>query len=165
MKIYVPNISLINIKNNIHKLEDYLVNNSHIYELNSLDYGLHIIDNNNLYRIEPNFEENIKLIKHFNEHNDLLLDMTSEKKIPVFSQMPIKYVLTKIIKYEYMSSPKSKLKLIIKFVNSLQNSSDNLDISNNKEPIDFYFLYDNLNIDITNAFFQDELNMFLSVLN
>jgi hypothetical protein len=164
MKIYIPNIPLTNIKNNIHKLEEYQVNKSIFYELNSLDYGIHIIDNNNLYRIEPNFEENIKLIKNFNGRDDLLLDMTTEKKIPVFSQMPTNYILTKIIKFEFTKSSKSNLKLIINCINS-GKQSDNLDISNNEEPIDFYFFYDNSNIDITNAFFQDELNMFLSILN
>lgn len=164
MKIYVPNIALTNIKNNIHKLEKYRVNKSTFYELNSLDYGIHIIDNNNLYRIEPNFEENVKLIKKFNGRDDLLLDMTEEKRIPVFSQMPTKYILTKIIKFEFTQSSKSKLKLIINCINSGQQLN-NLDISNTEEPIDFYFLNDDSNIDMTNAFFQDELNMFLSILN
>jgi hypothetical protein len=161
MKIYIPTISLSNIKKNLYKFDDFHKEIMNIYEINSLDYGLHILNDSGLYRLEPNFDDNIKLIKNFNNH-DILLDMTKDKLIPVLSQMPTKYILTKIQNIEYKANHKTKLKLIIKYID---NKPDNLATSPDKVPVDFYFIYNNENFDLLDIFLQEELNMFLSLLN
>jgi hypothetical protein len=167
MKIYVSNIPLTNITKNMHELSQYIVdhNGIDILELHSLDYGLHIIEKNKIYRFEPDFNPQYEIIRGFKGY-DLLIDKSVPKLLPVLSQLPTKYIMSKIKIYEYKSNKKSNIKLVIKCIKTpLQIKS--LSTNTNEEPIDFYFEYENSNsnIDLTDRFFQDELNMFLSQLN
>lgn len=165
MKIYIKTIKLSNIIKNINNITEYMldIDGINIYEIHSLDYGLHIVENNKVYRIEPDFEPEYTIIKDFNSH-DLLLDYSTPKLIPVLSQMPTNYILTKVKIYEYKLNKKSKLKLIIKCINTSTDASK-IKLNTNEEPIDFYFDYENSNIDLTDKFLQEEFNMFLSHLN
>lgn len=167
MKIYLPNVPLSNIEKNMDKLSQLELNRTinDIIEINSLDYGVHIIEKKNIYRVEPDFNPKYEVIKDFKGY-DLLLDKSIPKYIPVISQMPTKYFMTKIKLYEYKTNKNSPLKLVVKCIKTVTE----INISNNntnhgEKPIDFYFEYDSLNIDITDRFFQDELNMFLSHVN
>ena len=98
MKIYITDIFPSSLKNKLTTLKEYLVNQNGLtkYELASEDYGMHYIENDTIYRVEPNFKPDIQLIKKFLD-NEILVDNTDYKMIPVVSQLPLNYVLTKII--------------------------------------------------------------------
>lgn len=167
MKIYISNIPISNITNNMNALSEYMIdpNGNNIIELNSLDYGLHIIQENKIYRLEPEFNPQYEIVRQFNGY-DLLIDKTIPKLLPVVSQMPINYILTKIKLYEYKTNKKSNMKFIIKCIKApthVKNRHQN--INNCEEVIDFYFEYESTFIDLTDPFFQDEINRFLSHLN
>lgn len=166
MKIYISNIPLSNISKNMNTLSEYMIDNPNdVIELHSLDYGLHIIEKDKIYRYEPQFNPKYEIVRQFNGY-DLLIDKSIQKFLPVLSQIPTKYIITKTKIYQYKSNKKSNLKLVIKCIKApieIKNISKN--IINNEEVIDFYFEYDNSDIDLRDNFFQDEINMFLSHLN
>jgi hypothetical protein len=168
MRIYITNILPSSLKHKLTNLEQFITKSFIRNEIVSHDYGIHIIENNNIYRIEPNFNPDIHIIKKF-LNNELLIDNTDYKMLPVMSQMPINYVLTKMTIYEYQLDKKSKLKMVVEcldepissdiFFNQYKQSSTNM------IPINFYFIYDNKNIDLTDQFLKEEFNVFLSHLN
>lgn len=164
MKIYISNIPISNITKNIHKLSEYMINpnGNNIIELHSLDYGLHIIQEDKIYRHEPEFNPQYEIIREFNGY-DLLIDKSKSKLLPVVSQMPINYIITKFKVYEYKIDKKTDLKFIIKCIKTPTTHIKN--INNCEEVCDFYFEYENTNLDLTDIFFQDQINMFLSHLN
>ena len=74
--------------------------------------------------------------------------------------------------YEYQVSKKSKLKMVIECLNepvptnvffSKKNGSANTETM--VIPINFYFVYDDVKIDLTDRFVKEEINVFLSHLN
>jgi hypothetical protein len=182
MKIYVTNINPSTIK--LEKLDKYLLNkNGHKkYELVSEEFGTHIIEqyssknNNNknhqeqsIYRIEPTLNTDLHLINDFNGYN-LLFDKTTYVHIPVISQLPANYILTKMICFEYhidkdiknKENKASKLKLVIECL--LEGS--NALLENKLVPINFYFVSSIVktnNIVDDNLF--EEINRFLLELN
>lgn len=148
-------------------LSEYVLdpNGNDIIELNSLDYGAHIIQKGKIYRYEPDLNPQYEIIRNFHSY-DLLIDKSKPKLIDILSQMPIKYIMTKIRIYEYKFNKKSSLKLIIKCIKApreIKTTCKNINCS--EEAIDFYFEYENENLDLTDIFFQDEINRFLSHLN
>ena len=170
MKIYVTNIPPSTL--NLSTLEKHCLNKEGYkkYELVSEEFGTHIIDysNNNLenmYRIEPNLNTDLHLI---NNHKDgklysLLIDKTEYVHIPVVSQFPVDYILTKMICFEYRitntnTKTKSGLKLVIE---CLEETNKLLE----KEliPINFYFL--NSMINLVDELLLEEINVFLLELN
>ena len=174
VKIYIKNIK--NIKN-IDSLKKYLKKTSTFIKLYSLD-GIYHIENNQIYYHESILEENIKNIS-YNEF-DLLFDYTDECKIRVISQLPVNYIISHLIRYEYQYN---NMKLIINGINennpNIYKKKNLLDVTPSIFiPIDYYFEYNdkfiqnkecikNSNfkekeIDIKNTFFQEELNVFLS---
>ena len=168
MKIYITTIKLSNIVKNMDNLTEYILdaNGRNMSEIHSLDYGLHIIENNKVYRVEPEFTPDYEVIKDFNGH-DLIIDNSVPKLLPVLSQMPTNYILTKLKIYEYKLNKKSNLKLIIKCIKTTSDIKPSIDTNINsvEEPIDFYFEYENPKFDLTDKFLQEEFNMFLSHLN
>ena len=56
MKIFITNILPSSLKNKLTKMQVFEVKSFNKTEIASEDYGLHIIENNNLYRVEPTFE-------------------------------------------------------------------------------------------------------------
>ena len=136
----------------------------------SEEYGIHIIEGDTIYRIEPNFKPDMQLIKTFFS-NELLIDNTDYKMIPVVSQLPYNYILTKITIHEYQVCKKSKLKLIIECLNEpvhtnvffSKKNQGNIDTT--VIPINFYFVYNDVKIDLTDQFLKEEFNVFLSHLN
>jgi hypothetical protein len=166
MKIYITNIPPSTIKS--LNLEKYLLNKNGYkkYELTSEDFGTHIIENKKMYRIEPTITMDLHLINNYNGYN-LLVDRTNYVQIPIVSQFPLNYVLTKMICFEYCINKKSGIKLIIEYL--IENSSTSLLTSFEKEiiPINFYFTSTSesastLNIDDN---LLEEINMFLLELN
>ena len=191
MKIYITNIFPSLIKDKLTNIKHLLINpnGTNKHELISTEFGTHFIEEDNqknttIYRIEPNFNERLQLVKGYNnvsgsgsgtknnnKTNDLLLDYTKYTHCPVVSQMPTEYILIKMIVFEYKTNPKSKLKLVVEYLKepTVGNYfSTNKHIGENMVPINFYFDYkqdSNYEIDLTDPFFQEEINMFLSHLN
>jgi hypothetical protein len=185
MKLYITNIPPSAIKNNQEKIDSYLINKREIHEIYSEDYGLHIIDpinKNRVYKIEAQFETDYHLIKGHqfkkqcnNELSscDLLFDLTVYQNVPVVSQLPVKYVLTKILRFSYKLNKKSNWTLIIDSIREtnpetmdkelipinyyFENSDNKNQKSNNINKKEFKEIMDEL-------LFQDEINMFLSHL-
>jgi hypothetical protein len=160
IKIYVTNIPPSTL--NLLKLEKFLLSKDGYkkYELVSEEFGTHIIEKEKMYRIEPNLNMELHLIN--NHKNDklypLLIDKTEYVHIPVISQFPVDYILTKMICFEYKINKKSGLKLII---DCLEETNKLLE----KEliPINFYFLSSSINQ--SEDILLEEINMFLLELN
>jgi hypothetical protein len=113
MKIYITDIFPSSLKNKLTNLKEYLSNTISRYEMVSEECGIHIIEEDAIYRVEPNFKPDIHVINNsdlINNSitNDLLIDNTNYKMIPVVSQLPFNYILTKMTIYEYQVSKKSK---------------------------------------------------------
>ena len=170
MKIYITDIFPSSLKNKLTNIREYLSNTISRYEMVSEEYGIHIIEGDTIYRIEPNFKPDMQLIKTFFS-NELLIDNTNYKMIPVVSQLPYNYILTKITIHEYQVCKKSKLKLVVECLNepvstnvffSKKNQST---IDTNVIPINFYFVYNDAKLDLTDQFLKEEFNVFLSHLN
>ena len=167
MEIYITDVlpiilkdKLTNIKdqdNNVIKPEKKLKQ-----EIFSEEFGLHVIQNNNIKWFEPNFKPIYEIIKKYNNHT-LLVNVINNCQIKCVSQLPVEYVLTHVIQLEYKMNIKSKLTLIIECIDDKKGLESIL------IPINFYFYYNDKNPDIhdllSNIFFQDEFNMFLSQLN
>lgn len=176
MKVYITNVLPFTIKNNLDKIGLYLVSKREMYELFSQEYGLHIMHLNTkseptIYRVETAFETNYHLIKNhkYNQERpscDLLCDITTFIHIPVVSQMPTKYVLTKLQQFSYKLEKKSCWTLIIDCIRET-----NLDtLSKELIPINYYFEYKEKEKNIWEKELKDgtmdlnEINMFLSLL-
>ena len=171
MKIYVTNIPPSTL--NLSKLDKFLLSKDGYkkYELVSEEFGTHIIDyskngQEKMYRIEPTLNMDLHLIN--NHQNDkiysLLVDKTEYVHIPVISQFPVDYILTKMICFEYkinantIVNKKPGLKLVIE---CLEETNKLLE----KEliPINFYFL--GSSIHQSEDILLEEINMFLLELN
>lgn len=159
MKIYVTNVKPSSIK--LAAIDKYLLNKegSKKYELSSEDFGTHIIDyskNNveNMYRIEPTLNMDLHLINY--KQISLLVDLTKYIHIPIVSQFPVNYLLTKMVCFEYCINKKSGLKLV---VDCFEENNELLE----KEiiPINFYFTSSNFIINQSNDNLLEEINMFL----
>ena len=167
MKIYVTNIppSTLNLEN----LNKFLLSKDGYkkYELVSEEFGTHIIDHSkngleNMYRIEPNLNMDLHLINNHknNKLYSLLVDKTEYVHIPVISQFPVDYILTKMICFEYKINAnttvnnKSGIKLVIE---CLEETNKLLE----KEliPINFYFLSSSINQ--SEDILLEEINVFL----
>lgn len=152
MKIYVTNINPSTIQ--LEKLDTYLLNKNgrKKYELLSEEFGMHIIEQpvskkgqeQLIYRIEPTLNTDNHLINNFNGYN-LLFDKTNYVHIPVISQLPVNYVLTKMVCFDYKidkdndknkENRSSNLKLVIECL--LEGS--NALLENKLVPINFYFV-------------------------
>jgi len=170
MKIYITDIFPSTLKNKLTNIREYLSNTISRYEIVSEEYGIHIIEGDTIYRIEPNFKPDMQIIKDALK-NELLIDNTDYKMIPVVSQLPYNYILTKITIHEYQVCKKSKLKLIIECLNEpvhtnvffSKKNQGNIDTT--VIPINFYFVYNDIKIDLTDHFLKEEFNVFLSHLN
>ena len=159
MKIYVTNIPPSSIK--FDRLDKYLFNKDGYkkYELVSKEFGTHVIEfckqnEPNMYRIEPTLNMDIHLINM--PKYSLLVDKTKYVHIPVVSQLPVDYFLTKMTCFEFKIG--SKIKMVVECL--IENSN----ILSDKEiiPINYYFHFfdkkNNLDIDDN---LLEEINMFL----
>ena len=159
MKIYVTNIPPSSIK--LDKLDKYILNKDGYkkYELVSTEFGTHVIEirkqnEPTMYRIEPTLTMDLHLINL--QKASLLVDKTKYVHIPVVSQLPVDYILTKMTCFEYKIG--SKIKMVVECL------VENSDILSDKEimPINYYFNFfdkkNNLDIDDN---LLEEINMFL----
>jgi hypothetical protein len=91
----------------------------------------------------------------------LLVDQTNYVQIPVVSQFPVNYVLTKMTCFEYCINKKSGLKMTIECLEENISSLDKEFI-----PINFYFTSSNSsNFNKMDNNLLEEINMFLLELN
>ena len=168
MKIYITDIFPSSLKNKLTKLDFFNKQTLSRTELVSEDYGIHIIENDTIWRMEPNFNTDIHIINKFFK-NELLIDNTDYKMIPDVSQLPTSYILTKITIYEYQIDKKSKMKLVVECLNEPVATNvffqQNEQPTTNMIPFNFYFIYNNKTIDFTDQFLKEEFNVFLSHLN
>ena len=185
VKIYLKNISLLTISNNLQSFSKLCKNqNQQTYiKLSSKDDGTIFIinDRNLIYFLEIQDEltknKHIKNVKYGNI--DLLVDYNLETRIPLLSQLPFDYSVCIITRFEYYFN---KIKLVVdgiyeKKSNNINNcdfKKKNLlhDMVKTFVPIDYYLEYiENdknytkqnklLELDFTNPFLQEELNGFL----
>ena len=175
MKIYVTNIPPSSIKSNIVKIEPFLINKNGFkkYEIFSEEFGTHIIENksnnNNkncdqiIYRIEPTTKMDLHLTKKYNGY-DLLFDKTEYVNIPLVSQFPVNYTLTKLTCFEYSFNKglrtkykdDNEFKLVIECIVET-NSLMEKDII----PINFYFYCSESNSNNIDNNLLEKINMFL----
>lgn len=160
IKIYLHKVTPNKI--NIEKLhqEFHFQNTNRILEIYSLDFGIHIVENHQIYRIEPSFREHYKMIKDYNGY-DLVLDENMYTKITVLSQLPNNYLITNKTVFEFKEGSKSNITLMVECIHQKCKETFNEKLI----PIDFYFVCKKDYFDIHNNFFQNELNVFLSALN
>lgn len=181
MKIYIVNILPESLKNKLDKFSLFLLHKREKSEIFSEEYGLHIVEREkpngeqNIYKIESIFDTSYHMLKDYDANTknavDLLFDLTNYVKVDVVSQLPTKYVLTKITCFVYQFNKKSKWDFIIECIR--ETNPDLLE----KEwiPINFYFSYKyskneptitNTNLqNLDELLFQDEINVFLTHLN
>jgi hypothetical protein len=153
MKIYITNILLSSI-------DTFLKNNTITnpikvskYELFSEEFGTHIIEEEQtIYRIEPTLNLDIHLTKNYKGY-DLLFDKTNYIHIPVISQLPTNYTLTKLTCFEYIINKKSKLKFVVECISETNTLFEKIFV-----PINFYFSICNSCIDDV---LLNEINVFL----
>jgi hypothetical protein len=148
---------------NIEYIQKYFTKSYNKIELDSLDFGKHIMESNSIYRIEPNFNMKYEIKEKFYKNYDLIVDYTNYNKIKVLSQLPSSYIYTKLTIYEYKINENSNLKLFIEFVKDIDDL--NKDVLNNSilKPIHFYFEY-NENKLFNQDNINEEINEFLSLL-
>ena len=160
MKIYITNIPPSTI--NIAAIDKYrlLKEGYKKYELVSEEFGTHIIEKEKMYRIEPTLNMDLHLINNFNGYT-LLVDKTKYVHIPVISQFPVDYVLTKMTCFEYIigSNKKNGLKLVIECIEESNELFDKEMI-----PVNFYFSLDS-SLNLVDDNLLQEINVFLLALN
>ena len=118
IKIYITNVSPSKI--NIEKMhENFSCSTKSKIELCSLDFGIHVVEKDAIYRIEPSFNEKYNLIKNYENYGngvfpngfDLLIDENVEIRVPVVSQLPSDPIIINKTIYEFKQSFKSNLSL------------------------------------------------------
>lgn len=160
MRIYIVNLPPQLIKDKVKKLCSLFGNPEKkiIYEICSKEFGINIIEDNNIKHIETTFKPNYELLICYKNY-DLLVDKTIYTINPVVSQLPVNYISSKYIELTFRTHKKTKLALILECFEETINS--NLEVI----PINYYFNYDCETFDLTDRFFEEEFNMLLSGLN
>jgi hypothetical protein len=173
VKIYIKNISLQTIANRIECFQKYFKLKKNIIKLYSYENenNIYIIEQNNMYYLEPSMDEKIDEINY--GKLNLLIDYSNEIKIPILSQLPVNYIYSSITRNIYQMN---NLKLIIDGIYENKNTINNNnnykkkmldDLTKIFIPIDYYLEYNekyldsNNTLDFNNSFLQEELNVFL----
>jgi len=160
MKIYIPKISPLSINNKIDQLiiqcGEPIIKIK--YEIVSKELGIINIENQKISYLESTFKSEYDLINNY-KNIDLLVDKNKLTKIPLISQFPVNYIYTKYFQLHFKINLKSSLTLIINCLEELEN------YELKRIPVDFYFNYESEKLDLNDSFFDNEFNMFLSVLN
>ena len=168
VKIYIQNINTSTIKNKLELFKKYLTKEEEQIHLFSKEYG-HYKISNEIFLLEPSYHESYDEVNY--QGHSLFIDKNKKEKIKVVSQLPTEYIYNKRTYLEYK---RSILTLIIcgvygnaKQEHNFLKKVPNVDLNLLTEfcPIDFYFECDEKNFNMDNVFFQEEFNMFLSMLN
>jgi hypothetical protein len=151
MKIFIDNYNLSNLKNKIQTLDKYLVNTTKTRECFS-KYGHFYIDRSNVYRIIQN-DKKVQIIEKYLDNLTFIIDYSTTSKEKE-NQIPSDSTILPLQNNYYSVVPNSKIKLVIQ-----KN-----DYYGEIDLVDFYFEIKE-EVDITNIFIKNELNVFLSLLN
>ncbi len=141
-KIYIANYDPINITNKLDKLKPLLKETKvvkHLY----CDDGMYTMENNKLYRIEPNFNSKIEE-KKVNNYT-FIIDSTPVNKVEVQSQLPLSYIIKTTSLNVYGS----------------KDTTLNVELIEDKV-VGFYFLCKD--VDFSNQFFKETMNELLSYI-
>ena len=170
VKIYLQDIDLTKIKNKVEDLKKYLTKEEEEIHLFSKEYGHYKIAKE-IVLLEPSYHESYQELDY--QGHSLLIDKNIEEKIHVVSQLPVEYIYNKRICREYKrplitliiygvyeNVKKEEQPFLKKSIQDYKGISEIVFC-----PIDFYFECDNKNFNLENLFFQQEFNMFLSMLN
>ncbi len=149
MKIYIKNLELQNIKENIELIKKYEIKNVKYIIFYSND-GIFELNNKNLYKL---YQKDVKIrsdnISYNNKDYELLYDNSFYNKEKIYSA-PNLYRERKIIKTHYKIE-KSFSSFIVEY--------------EDKNIIDFYFEVDDKNKEkISNNILKNEISSFLSIL-
>ena len=149
MKIYIKNLELQNIKENIELIKKYEIKNVKYIIFYSID-GIFELNNKNLYKL---YQNDVKIrsdnISYNNKDYELLYDNSFYNKEKIYS-VPNLYREKKIIKTHY-EIEKSFSSFIVEY--------------EDKNIIDFYFEVDDKNKEkISNNILKNEISSFLSIL-
>lgn len=168
VRIYLYNIELSSIKHKLETLKKYLTKDEEQIHIFSQEYGHYKIGKDKIYLIESNYNETYDQIKY--QDYVLLLDYNTDDNIQVVSQLPKDYIYNKRTYLEYKLS---MITLIIWGVHDKPKQDHSFSkkpaCNTTKDlefyPMELYFECNNKNFNIDNLFFQEEFNMFLSMLN
>ena len=149
MKIYIKNLELQNIKENIELIKKYEIKNVKYIIFYSND-GIFELNNKNLYKL---YQNDVKIrsdnISYNNKDYELLYDYSFYNKEKIYS-VPNLYRERKIIKTHYKIE-KTFSSFIVEY--------------EDKNIIDFYFEVDDKNKEkISNNILKNEISSFLSIL-
>lgn len=149
MKIYIKNLELQNIKENIELIKKYEIKNVKYIIFYSND-GIFELNNKNLYKL---YQNDVKIrsdnISYNNKDYELLYDNSFYNKEKLYSVTNL-YIERKIIK-TYYKIEKSFSSFIVEY--------------EDKNIIDFYFEVDDKNKEkISNNILKNEISSFLSIL-
>jgi hypothetical protein len=160
MKIYIINILPHTLTNKLPKIiEEFGIPEEKIkYELYSKEFGIHTFENEFIFHNESKFETVYELIKGYNNY-DLLVDKTNYKQYEQVSQLPVNYICTIITEFKFKLHKKSNISFIIECIEETINFEKKI------IPINYYFDYEDKNLDLNNSFFKEDFNRFLSHLN
>ena len=152
----------------LNKLHTYLSKQSEFIRLTTDAKEEYKISQKNIYYKEKHVTKNQKYMKynHPKMKNifDLTIDWDDEILVPIFSQLPVNYVSTHVTQLQYKLSKKSPISFIIE---GTYNTStiQTMDKPKTFIPLNIYFQCSKNDLHLDNPFFQEELNVFLSLLN
>jgi len=110
MKIYIDNLPQIKLSKIEKKLEKYLSKEKRYTHLFSPD-GNYVIESQQIYICNDTNYHDIEKVPY--KSASLLVDKTIYSKTKVISQLPVEYIVFKMIKTEYFINEKSPVTLII----------------------------------------------------
>lgn len=160
MKLYIKNYNPAHILKKQKLLDEFYFSNKNNIEIIS-DDGIFYIDNKKFYKMNVISDKLLELrIKDL----ELLLDKSVYNN-EIVHQLPINHIVSHITTFYYAINSKSKIKLVIEGKYDTNELIDNkVNKYNNFTPINFYFEVSNeiIEFELLN---NDDLNVFLSLLN
>lgn len=159
MKIYVEEIQPKKItREKLLRLEEYFSIKKDILEIFS-EKGMYLVENEKVWKLFPTNEKMNKLIE--NDVTFLIDESIVEKKI--CSQIPMEHACIETTIFIYHSK---NVKLVIEgFYEKNISTKMTIDKYGSFITTNFYFEPKNINLDITNPFMKNEINVFLLMLN
>lgn len=159
MKIYVEEIQPKKItREKLLRLEEYFSIKKDILEIFS-EKGMYLVENEKVWKLFPTNEKMNKLIE--NDVTFLIDESIVEKKI--CSQIPMEHACIETTIFIYHSK---NVKLVVEgFYEKNTSTKMTIDKYGSFITTNFYFEPKNINLDITNPFMKNEINVFLLMLN
>jgi hypothetical protein len=159
MKIYVEEIQPKKItREKLLRLEEYFSIKKDILEIFS-EKGMYLVENEKVWKLFPTNEKMNKLIE--NDVTFLIDESIVEKKI--CSQIPMEHACIETTIFIYYSK---NVKLVVEgFYEKNISTKMTIDKYGSFITTNFYFEPKNINLDITNPFMKNEINVFLLMLN